>query len=110
VPQVVDLNCPDLVLLADAPERAHQVPGLDRPTGPGGEYQIRLWPGGAHGSTVRSLPLGLKFECLARKVQQRQGSYSGRGLDGPDQKLTSDPLYLLADTEYPAVELDVTPT
>jgi hypothetical protein len=39
VPQVMDLDEPDLVVVVDAAEGADQVARLDRPSGPGGEHE-----------------------------------------------------------------------
>ena len=39
VPQVMDLDGPELVAVADSVERADQVARLDRPAGPGREYK-----------------------------------------------------------------------
>jgi hypothetical protein len=97
VPQVVDLDEPDLVVVADAAEGADQVALLDRPSGPGGEHEPAFWPGGAHDGTVGGLLVGLDLECLAGEVKQRQASPSGVGLDCPEDELAADALELSAN-------------
>jgi hypothetical protein len=94
VPQVMDLDEPELVLVADAPEGADQVARLDRPSGPGGEYEPAFWPGGAHDGAVGGLLVGLELERLAGEIEQRQAAPSGVGLDRPEEELAADALQL----------------
>lgn len=44
VPEVVDLDRPKLVGVADATERPDEVARLNWPTGPSCEHQVCLWP------------------------------------------------------------------
>jgi hypothetical protein len=70
--QVVDLDQPDLVVIADPAERPDKISRLHRPPGPGGEDKSNFWPGDTHLSAVTSLPLGLAVERLANDVEQRE--------------------------------------
>jgi hypothetical protein len=65
----MDLDEPELVLIADAPEGADQVARLDRPPRPGGEHEPAFWPGGAHDSAVGRLLVGLELERLTGEIE-----------------------------------------
>ena len=108
MPQVMDLDDPDLVGLADPSERADEVAGLYRPPGPGGENKISVRPGTSHLPPVGGLLLGLVFERFAGEVGQRQVPVA-RGLDRPQTKLAADPLELLAHVDQSPVEVNVLP-
>jgi hypothetical protein len=55
VPQRVNANAADAVVLADAGEGANKVARLDRPPRPGGEDQARIGPRRAETFTVMLL-------------------------------------------------------
>jgi hypothetical protein len=106
----MDLDDPDVVAVADAPEGPDEVARLDRAAGAGREHQPGFRPGGAHVSTVRSLRVLLELERVAHEVEQRQLSFASGRLDGRLEQLTSDALELLADLDRPGVEVNVFPT
>jgi hypothetical protein len=109
VAQVMDLDDPDAVAVADAPEGPDQVARLDRPTGAGREHEAGFRPGGAHVSPVGSLTVFLELERVAYEVEQRQISFASSGLDGRQEQFASDALELLADLDRPGVKVDVLP-
>jgi hypothetical protein len=45
MPEVMDLDGPDLVALADAPQTKDQHARLDQPSSPDGEHQVSVEPG-----------------------------------------------------------------
>ncbi len=61
---VVDLDEPDLIGVADAPEGPDEIARLDRPPGPGGEHEPGFRPGRAHVDPVGGLAFGLELERL----------------------------------------------
>jgi hypothetical protein len=69
VPQVVDLDDPDVIALADAPERPDKVSRLDRPSCPGCEHQPGFWPGRAHSEPVGGVLSFLRLECITYKIE-----------------------------------------
>jgi len=69
VPDVVDLDDPDLVVVADAPEGSDEVARFDRPPRPGGEDDAGCRPGRAHVDQVGSLTFGLELDCLGGEVE-----------------------------------------
>jgi hypothetical protein len=70
VTKAMDLDDPDLVVVADAAERPDQVPRLDRPPGASGEHQAEVGPGAAHVSAVGVLALGLELERLVDDAER----------------------------------------
>jgi hypothetical protein len=106
---VVDRDDPDLVVVADAPEGADQVAGLDRPSGTGGEHEIGWRPAGAHVGPVAGLTFGLELEGLAGEVQQRECAAPGVRLDRAEDELAADALDLLVDMDGSSLEVDVAP-
>jgi hypothetical protein len=76
VPDVVDLDEADLVVIADAPEGADEVARFDRPPGPRGEHEPGFRPSSAHVDAVGGLPLGLELERPSGYVQQRTSCWT----------------------------------
>ena len=84
VPEVVDLDGPDAIVLTDAPEGPDQVPG---PTG----LPVRVvntrspcWPGRAHLRTVGSLQrLGLELQDLTASLSRGRPRRPALVLTGP---------------------------
>src|SRR6516164_1458024 len=109
MPDVADLDEPDLAVVADAPEGPDEVARFDRAPGPRGEYEPGFWPGRTHVDAVEGLAFGLKLERLRGRVEQRQASFTSLGLDRREEQLAADPLQLLADMDRSAVEVDVIP-
>ena len=109
MPQVVDLDEPDLVVVADPAERAHEVAGLDRPAGSGGEDEVSVGPGRAEHDTVGGLLFGAQFERSGGKVGKRQDPVASVGLDRSEPELAADALELLAHMDHAPVEVDVIP-
>src|SRR5215475_1314893 len=68
VPQVMNLDQPDLVGVADAAKGADQVARLDRTACPGREHESGLWPSRAHVGPVGGLLGSLELERLAGEV------------------------------------------
>src|SRR6516162_1690518 len=106
VPDVVNGDHPYVVVVADTAEGSDEVAWLDRAAGPGGEDEIRIWPGSAHVRAVAGLPVDLCREGLPGEVQQGKRSLAGAGLGRAELELTADALDLLADVDGPAIEVD----
>jgi hypothetical protein len=102
VPDVVDLDKPDLVVVADAPERPDEVAWLDRPPGTRGEHEPGLRPGRAHVDAVDGQAFGLELERLSRSIEQRQAPLSGLYLDRREEQLAADSLQLLVNLDRSA--------
>jgi hypothetical protein len=79
VPDVVDGDHADVVLLADAAEGADEVPRLDRSARAAGEDQVGAGPGRARAEAVAGLLGELCLECLAGEAEERQVALSGPG-------------------------------
>jgi hypothetical protein len=86
VTQVMNLDSPDLVVVADAAEGPDQIARLDRPPGPGSEDEARVGPGLAHVGLIGSLSFTLELERLANDIQDWQASLPGAGLDRREQQ------------------------
>jgi len=73
VAQVVDLDSPDAVVVADAAEGPDKVARLDRAAGAGREYEPGFWPCRSHIEPVGSL-LGFRrtIRCQVRCDRLRQ--------------------------------------
>ena len=85
-------------MVADASERADQVPGFDRPSGAGREDEPGANPGPAEVQAVRVLVLLADDERVLGQAEQRQVPVTGLGLDRPDVELALRPVNLLPDT------------
>jgi hypothetical protein len=100
---------PDVVVVADPTERAHEVTRLNAPSGACSEYEVGVWPRGADVSSVAGLARRPTFKCLPGKSQERQVSLSSASLDRAEKQLAADALKLLAYTDASGVEVDVGP-
>src|SRR5215510_2554648 len=109
MPDVVDLDEPDLAVVADAPEGPDEVARFDRPPGARGEYEPGFRPGRAHVDAVEGLAFGLELERLFGRVEQWQASFPSPGLDWRQEQLAVDSLQLLVVLDRSAVEVDVIP-
>ena len=109
VPQMVDLDRPEFVGVADATEGPDEVARLDRPSGPGGEDQVCCWSGRAHVGPVGGLLCDPTLQGLAGEVEQWHVTLAGSCLDRPEDQLALDALKLLADLDRARVGIDVGP-
>ena len=92
MPDVVDLDEPDLVVVADAPEGADEVARFDGPPGASSEHESGFWPGRSHVDSVGGLPLGLELERLAGYIKEWQASSPRLGLDRCEEQFATDSL------------------
>jgi hypothetical protein len=83
VPDVVNGDYANLVLVADSSEGADEVPWLDRPAGAAGEDQVCAGPGRAHVEAVAGLLCELGLECLVGEAEERQVPCPACVLTGP---------------------------
>jgi hypothetical protein len=109
VPQVVDLDRPELVATTDSVERADQIARLDRAAGPGGEDEPVVLPSTAQLGTVGGLRLASEVEHRLCDRQQREVSAARCRLERYELQLPLDPLDLLADPDFAVVLVDVAP-
>jgi hypothetical protein len=109
MPQVVQLDDPEPVSVADAAERPDQVSRLDRPACPGGEYQPGVLPGAAQDGTVGDLGLGADREYVQGQLEQRQVTAASCRLDRADPQGALDAQDLLPDADLIVVLVNVTP-
>jgi len=90
VPQVMHGDHADLVIVADPPEAADQVAGLDGQTAAGGEDQASVLPGTAKGGTVSFLLILAGSQSLACKRHDRQIAVSSASLERPGSQNAAD--------------------
>jgi hypothetical protein len=77
VPDVVDCDYADLVVVADSAEGPSQVPGFDRPTAASGEHQAGVLPGSTKCFPVGGLLLLTNEQRGAHQAWNRQIAASG---------------------------------
>lgn len=83
------LDDADLAGFADAAERSFEVAGLDRASGPGGEYKSGVRPCRSDSALVPSLPFGLASERFTGQVEERQGTLAGMSLNRCEKDLAA---------------------
>jgi hypothetical protein len=106
---MVNLDHPDLVVVADTTEGPDQVTWLNRATGPSGEHQTIVLPCTAEVGAVATLRFASYCQRVSCYRQQRQITAASVRLDRRYPQLTSDTLELLTDADLPIVFVDIVP-
>jgi hypothetical protein len=107
VPQVVNLDHPDLVVVADATEGPAQIPGLDGTAAAGGEHESGVLPGAAECLSIVGLLLLANEQRHASQAGDGQVAGPGVGLDRAGSQAAVDALERLPDGERACLQVDV---
>jgi hypothetical protein len=87
VPQVMDPDHPELVVVADAAEGPDQVPGFDRTTAAGSEHESGILPGAPECLAVSGLLLLTNEQRFLARLGMGSSRLPARVLTGPSRRL-----------------------
>jgi len=105
MPQRVNADTADAIVIADAGEGADKVARFDRPPRPGREDQARVSPRRADPFAVVLLSLTADGQRVCRQPEKGEIPAARTGLDRAEVKLSLDALDLLADVDRVTVNV-----
>ena len=109
MPDVMDLDHPNFVIVADPAEGPDKVSRFNGQTAASSEDETRVLPGIPERFTVGRLLLLPGEQCCASESDNRQVTVAGTGLDRAGSEGAADALELLPDSDDPGFEIDISP-